>query len=213
MEPGVEDRLHGADPVMRYSKKFMQIITGTFKITASLRFHQRESWLFAAFFSIVLSVNGRAQPFSSYFDGQEMVPDSSQQIADRIVQSEIPVLVDFWAVWCAPCRMISPIIAKLEKTYHGRVLFMKVNVDYNRQIAAYFQIQGIPAVFIIRDKAVKRALVGVRRDADYRKAIEEVLAMRPADTAKPDTAKKQDTVKKRDSGKAKKTGKMKAERP
>ena len=139
-----------------------------------------------------------AQPFSRYFDDMDMVPDSSQQIADRIVQSKIPVLVDFWAVWCGPCRMISPVIAKLEKAYHGRVLFMKVNVDYNRQIAGYFRIQGIPAVFIIRDKAVQRALVGMQREADYRKAIEDVLAM-PAAVAQPaeqDTAKKQDTVKK-----------------
>jgi len=151
-----------------------------------------------AVFLAILYIDGMAQPFSSYFDEQEMVPDSSQQIADRIVQSKIPVLVDFWAVWCAPCRMISPILAKLEKSYHGRVLFMKVNVDYNRQIAAYFQIQGIPTVFIIRDKAVKRALVGVRPDADYRKAIEEVLAMHVAvaQPAEQDTAKKQDTVKK-----------------
>jgi thioredoxin 1 len=142
-------------------------------------------------------IYGRAQPFSSILDQeQQRSSDSSQQIADRIARSKTPVVVDFWAPWCGPCRMINPILVKLEKAYAGRVMFMKVNVDYHKQISAYFGIQGIPAVFVIRDKEVKRALMGMRPEADYKKAIEEVLAMKPAAPVKPDTTKKQDTVKK-----------------
>jgi thioredoxin 1 len=147
--------------------------------------------------AVLLAVPAGAQA-QRYFDevSAVRVPDSSQQIADRIIESTAPVVVDFWAPWCGPCRMINPILVKLEKAYAGRVMFMKVNVDYHRKISAYFGIQGIPAVYVIRDKEVKRALMGMRPEAEYKKAIEEVLAMKPAASAKPDTTKKQDTVKK-----------------
>jgi len=161
----------------------------------------KKYFLFTINLLILFVIYARAQPFSRYFDDVPSVPDSSQQIADRIVQSKIPVLVDFWATWCGPCRMLNPTLAKLEKAYRGRVLFIKINVDYERQISAYFQIQGIPAVFIIKDKAVQRALVGYHPEADYRKAIEEVLAMPSEDTAKDDTTKKQDAGKKKESEK------------
>jgi thioredoxin 1 len=165
----------------------------------------KKYFLFTINLLILFVIYARAQPFSRYFDDVPSVPDSSQQIADRIVQSKIPVLVDFWATWCGPCRMLNPTLAKLEKAYRGRVLFIKVNVDYDRQIAAYFQVQGIPAVFIIKDKSMKRAMVGFQPEAAYRKAIEEVLAMPSEDTAKVDTTKKQDAGKKKESGKVKKT--------
>ncbi|MGA2508052.1 MAG: thioredoxin [Chitinispirillaceae bacterium] len=161
--------------------------------------------LFTIINSILFITQAGAQPFSRYFDDGPSIPDSSQQIADRIVQSKIPVLVDFWATWCGPCRMLNPILAKLEKAYRGRVLFIKINVDYDRQIAAYFEVQGIPAVFIIKGKSMKRAMVGFQPEAAYRKAIEEVLAMPSEDTAKDDTTKKQDAGKKKESGKVKKT--------
>ncbi len=160
---------------------------------------------FAAALLSILCVTGRAQPAPGYFDDREMTADSSQQIADRIIQSKIPVLVDFWAAWCVPCRMLNPTLAKLEKTYRGRVMFLKVNIDYNRRIAAYFGIQGIPAVFVIRDKAVQRALVGVRPEADYRKAIDEVLAM-PAPAG---PQQKQDTTASKGNPKLKKPVKKK----
>jgi len=146
-----------------------------------------------------------------YFNEQESIPDSSQQFADRIVQSKLPVVVDFWAPWCGPCRMITPVIANLEKAYRGRVLFIKVNLDYNRMLAEYLGVQGIPAVFVIKDKAVQRMLVGVRPEADFRKAIEEVLAMTSAAKPKQDMVKKPDSTKKPDTAVTKtgsaKTGK------
>jgi thioredoxin 1 len=139
---------------------------------------------------IVLSVAAAgAQPFLRYSDGPPPVPDSSQQIADRIVKSEIPVVVDFWAAWCAPCSMLEPVIDELEKAYHGRVLFIKVNADYNRRLAAHLGVQGIPAVFFIKDKAVRQMLVGVRPEADYRRVIDGLLA--------PPSATEQQNVKAR----------------
>jgi len=111
--------------------------------------------------------------------------DSSQAIANRIIRSKKTVLVDFWAVWCGPCRILDPILKELEKEYGKRVEFMKVNVDVHRRISGYFGVSSIPAVFIIRDKTVQRALTGVRDKTEYRRALDEVLALpAAADTAK-----------------------------
>jgi thioredoxin 1 len=101
--------------------------------------------------------------------------DSSQQIADIIVNSKIPVMIDFWAVWCGPCRMLNPTIKELEKEYDKKILFLKVNVDIHRSIAAYFNVSGIPAVFIIKDKNVVNMLQGLQPKEMYVNALNEVL--------------------------------------
>lgn len=101
--------------------------------------------------------------------------DSSQLIADKIVNSKTPVLVDFWAPWCGPCKMLNPIIKELEKEYDQKVVFIKVNVDIHKAIAAYFGITAIPAVFIIKDKAVVKMLPGLQNKDSYKEALDEVL--------------------------------------
>jgi thioredoxin 1 len=103
--------------------------------------------------------------------------DSSQQIADRIVNSKKPVLIDFWAVWCGPCRYLNPIIKELEKEYKGRVDFIKINVDVHRQISAYFGVSAIPSVFIVKDKSVVNNLMGLRAKEDYQAALDQAIAM------------------------------------
>ena len=120
-----------------------------------------------------------AQMPGDLFAQEEPPEDSSQQIADRIVKSKKTVLVDFWAVWCAPCRILNPTIKKLEKEFKGKVEFIKINVDVHRQISAYFRVQGIPAIFIIRDRAVQKAITGLQPEEVYRDALKEVLAKPP----------------------------------
>jgi thioredoxin len=110
---------------------------------------------------------------------EEKAPfDSSEIIADKIVKSEVPVLVDFWATWCMPCRMLTPTIEDLKKKYNGKLKVIKINVDVHRKIAAYFRVTSIPAVFFIRDKAVVYALAGLRPKEDYEQAIAEVIKMK-----------------------------------
>jgi thioredoxin 1 len=103
--------------------------------------------------------------------------DSSRQIEDRIVNSKKPVLVDFWASWCQPCRMLDPLIKKLEKEYRGKVTFIKIDVERHIKIAEYFRVRGIPAVFFIKDRAVRKALTGLQPEESYREALEALIAV------------------------------------
>lgn len=115
-------------------------------------------------------------PAQNSAPSKQQVPiDSSQQIADRIVKSDIPVLLDFWASWCMPCKILNPIIEDMEKEYKGRVLFIKVDVDQHKGLAQYFSVRAIPSIFIIKDKAVIDAIPGVRSKADYKAALDKVL--------------------------------------
>jgi thioredoxin 1 len=118
--------------------------------------------------------------------GVEKLPvDSSDILADVIVKSKVPVVIDFWAPWCMPCRMLTPTIEELKKKYAGKIKVMRINVDVNVRISAYFRVSSIPAVFFIKDKAVVLYLPGLRPKEDYEKAIAEVLVLK---TAPPDTA-------------------------
>lgn len=111
--------------------------------------------------------------------------DSSDIIVDQLLKSKVPVLIDFWATWCMPCRMLSPTLEDIRKKYAGRIKVMKVNVDVNVKVSAYFHVSAIPAVFFVKDRAVVLYLQGLRPKEDYESAIQQVLTMKPSqsDTA------------------------------
>lgn len=132
-----------------------------------------------------LAFNPKAQPMIPGNQSPSVV-DSSQLIADEIIKSEIPVLVDFWAPWCGPCRLLNPIIQELEKEFAGKVRFMKVNVDIHRAIATYFEVRSIPVVFIINKKVAVKAIPGLQPKEAYIDALKEVLASpSPAEPPSP----------------------------
>lgn len=93
----------------------------------------------------------------------------------EVLKSEMPVVVDFWASWCTPCRIVSPIIEELAKEYEGKVKVGKLNVDENPNTASRFGIMSIPTVLVMENAEVKQTIIGARGREDYKEAIEEVL--------------------------------------
>ncbi len=79
---------------------------------------------------------------------------------ETVLDSELPVLVDFWAVWCGPCRMIAPSVEEMAKEYEGRALVGKVDVDNNPEIAASYGIRSIPTILIFKGGKVVEQIVG-----------------------------------------------------
>ncbi len=92
----------------------------------------------------------------------------------QVLQSDLPVLVDFWAEWCGPCRMIGPIVDELASTYAGKVKVVKVNVDQNQRIAANYSIRGIPALLMFKDGKVEATQVGAVGKAQLTQFVESV---------------------------------------
>jgi thioredoxin 1 len=94
-----------------------------------------------------------------------MASDLIKHISDatfdsQVVQSEQPVLVDYWAEWCGPCKMIAPILDEVAKEYDGRLQIAKMNVDENREVPAKFGIRGIPTLMLFKGGAVEATKVG-----------------------------------------------------
>ena len=97
----------------------------------------------------------------------------SAEAFERMVQkADRPVLVDFYADWCGPCRMLAPTIEKLARDYQGRAIMAKVNVDSLPAIASRYGIQGIPAVLVFNKGQEVQRLVGLRPQSDYAKVLD-----------------------------------------
>ena len=85
---------------------------------------------------------------------------STDDFEAEVLKSDIPVLVDFWAEWCGPCRAIGPIVDELANEYSGKAKIGKLNVDTDNQVAAQYGVRSIPALLIFKDGAVANQIVG-----------------------------------------------------
>jgi thioredoxin 1 len=109
-----------------------------------------------------------------------MANEHVKEFTDANFQQEViaaaePVLVDFWAEWCMPCRLLAPIIDKVALDYSGKVKVGKVDTDSNRDIALKYSIQSIPTVMLFRDGNVLQKMVGVKSDRDFRSWLDASL--------------------------------------
>jgi len=92
-----------------------------------------------------------------------------------VLQSKVPVLVDFWATWCAPCLAAAPILEELAKEYDGKVDFAKVNVDGNTSLAAKYGIAAIPTMLIFKDGQPAQQVVGLKPKKELKKILDGLL--------------------------------------
>jgi len=100
---------------------------------------------------------------------------SDASFAADVLQSTQPVLVDYWAEWCGPCKMIAPILDEMASTYTGKLQITKMNVDENREIPAQFGIRGIPTLMLFKDGKLAATKVGALSKSQMAAFIDENL--------------------------------------
>ncbi|HEX8965700.1 MAG TPA: thioredoxin [Patescibacteria group bacterium] len=101
---------------------------------------------------------------------------TDQNFQDKVLKAEKPVLVDFWAPWCGPCKIIGPIVEELAKEYEGKLVVGKVNVDENANTAGAYGIMSIPTLAFFKKGQVVKTVIGAQPKESLKKVIDEVLA-------------------------------------
>jgi len=109
----------------------------------------------------------------SYKDMALQITDAS--FDEVVLKSDKPVLVDFWATWCGPCRMLGPVIEEVAKEYEGKVVVGKVDVDSNQEFAAKYGVRNIPTVLVFKNGEVVGRQVGVAPKKTYTDALDSLL--------------------------------------
>jgi thioredoxin 1 len=100
---------------------------------------------------------------------------SSASFDKDVVASSTPVIVDFWAEWCGPCKMIAPILDELATEYTGKVQIAKVNIDEHQDLAVRFRINSIPTLLFFKNGQVVDQVVGMRSKKDFKTKIDQML--------------------------------------
>ena len=116
---------------------------------------------------------------------KKVIPVNETEFDSTVLQSEVPVFVDFYADWCGPCNMIAPTIEALSEEYAGKVKFVKINVDNNQQLAMKYDIMSIPASMLFENGTVKDSLIGAYPASAYRQRLDNALGPKRSETATP----------------------------
>jgi thioredoxin 1 len=105
---------------------------------------------------------------------KNIVEFTDTNFESEVLQSDQPVLVDFWAEWCMPCRMLAPTIDKIAEAYIGKVKVGKVDTDSNREVAMKYQINAIPTVILFKNGQVAQKFVGLKQEKEFKEAIDSL---------------------------------------
>ncbi len=103
-------------------------------------------------------------------------PITDAQFATEISQSQVPVILDFWAPWCGPCKVTLPILEELETEYAGKVKFTKMNVDENNEVPQNFGVMSIPTFVLFKNGQPFKTFVGGRSKEDFKRELDALLA-------------------------------------
>ena len=95
---------------------------------------------------------------------------------DEVLRSTTPVLVDFWAEWCGPCKMIAPVLDELAAEYDGKVKVAKVNIDEHQNLAAQFRVTAIPTLLLFKNGQVLEQMVGAKSKRDLKASLDKAAA-------------------------------------
>jgi thioredoxin 1 len=104
-----------------------------------------------------------------------IIEATDDNFQEKVLESDVPTVVDFWAPWCGPCRQIAPVLEELAEQYDGKVKVAKVNVDENRRVAGSFQIQSIPTLITVKNGEIVSRQVGFSNKQGIEKLFTESL--------------------------------------
>ena len=103
------------------------------------------------------------------------VTGTDQNFGEEVIKSDLPVLVDFWAPWCQPCKIVGPIVEDLAHEYEGKLKVVKVNVDDNQNVSGSFGIMSIPTLMLFKGGKPAKSMVGAQSKENLKHGIDEVI--------------------------------------